>query len=127
YYDANYGLLMHGLYNGFGAQMHVDELKRWQNPGDVTDVPKMDPSNNDHAQLSTRFLYSGDYVRLRNLTIGYSFNPDKSGRILKSARFYIQADNIATWDKLRNGSDPESSIDGNAGYNAVPFKTISAG
>lgn len=127
YYDENYAALMHSLYSGYGAQMHADQWKRWQKVGDMSDVPMMDPSNNDASQLSTRFLFSGDYVRLRNLTIGYTFNPDRSRKILKGARFYLQADNIATWDRLKDGSDPESSIDGYSGANAVPLQTISAG
>ncbi len=127
YYDNNYAGLMNGLYNGYGAQLSVDELGRWQKPGDNTDVPKLNPSNNDEEQLSTRFLYSGDYVRLRNVTLGYTFNPDKSQKIFKSIRFYVEGDNLLTWDKLKKGSDPESALNGYAGSNAVVFKTISAG
>jgi TonB-linked SusC/RagA family outer membrane protein len=127
YYDNNYSYLMHGLYSGFGAQMSVDELRRWQKPGDITDVPRLNPSSNDEEQLSTRFLYNGDYVRLRNVTLGYTFNPDKSQKIFKNIRVYIQGDNLLTWDKLKKGSDPESAINGYAGSNAVVFKIISAG
>ncbi len=127
YYDDNYAGLMNGLYSGFGAQLNVDELQRWQKPGDITNVPRLKPNNNDEEQLSTRFLVSGDYLRLRNVTIGYTFNPDRSQKIIKSVRFYIQADNILTWDKLKKGSDPESDISGFAQGNALVFKTFSAG
>jgi hypothetical protein len=127
YYDLNYSQLMHGLYYGFGSQMSIDELRRWQKPGDITDVPKLDPNNNDAIELSTRFLYSGDYVRLRNITVGYTFNPEKIQKVFKGIRIYLMADNIATWDRLPNGSDPESSLDGFAKGNAFPFKTLSGG
>jgi len=127
YYDNNYAGLMHGTYNGFGAQMSTDELKRWQKAGDVTDVPKLNYGNNDEEQLSTRFLYSGNYLRLRNVTLGYTVHTDKWQKAVKSARIYVQADNILTFDKLKQGSDPESSINGYAGGNAFPFKTYSAG
>ncbi len=127
YFDNNYANLVHGLFYGFGAQMVTDELKRWQKPGDITDVPRLDPNNSDIPEPSTRYLFSGDYVRLRNITLGYTFNPDKLQKVFKGIRVYLMADNIATWDKLKRGSDPESSIDGYANGNAFPFKTYSAG
>jgi TonB-linked SusC/RagA family outer membrane protein len=127
YYDNNYAGLMGGTYNGLGAQMSTDELRSWQKVGDITDVPKMNSGANDEEQLSTRFLYSGNYLRLRNVTLGYTIRTDKWQKVIKAARIYVQADNILTFDKLKRGSDPESSINGFAGGNAFPFKTYSAG
>jgi len=127
YYDGNYAGLMEGFYSGFGAQLNTDELKRWQKPGDITSVPRLNPNKNDEEQLSTRFLFSGNYIRLRDITLGYSIRPDKAQKVVKSVRVYVQADNIYTWDKLKKGSDPESSLNGFAGGNAFPFKTFSGG
>ena len=48
-------------------------MERWQKPGDVTDVPKMRWSSSSTltgSATSTRFLYDGDYVRLRDLVVG---------------------------------------------------------
>jgi TonB-linked SusC/RagA family outer membrane protein len=127
YYDNNYASLMHGTFAGFGAQMSIDETKAWQKAGDITDVPKMNASANDEEQLSTRFLYNGDYLRLRNVTLGYTIRMDKWQKVVKDARIYVQADNILTFDGLKQGSDPESSLNGFASGNAFPFKTLSAG
>jgi len=127
YYDNNYSDLMNGIYNGFGSQLNVDELRRWNTPGQITDVPKLNPNNNDEEQRSTRFIYSGDYVRLRNITLGYTLSPEITKKVVKSVRVYVQADNLLTWDKLKKGSDPESALNGNANGNAFPFKTLSAG
>ena len=118
---------MNGTYNGFGSQLSTDELRRWSKAGDITDVPKLNSNKNDEEQRSTRFLYSGDYVRLRNITLGYTFNPEITKKVVKSVRLYVQADNLLTWDKLKKGSDPESALNGNANGNAFPFKTLSAG
>ena len=127
YFDGNYANLMSGFYNGFGAQMDIDQLKRWSKPGDITNVPALDPSNPDYIQPSTRFVFSGDYVRLRNVTLGYTFNTQNIRNVFKGIRVYVQADNILTWDKLKQGSDPESEISGDANGNAFPFKTFSGG
>jgi TonB-linked SusC/RagA family outer membrane protein len=127
YYDGNYAGLMSGLYNGYGSQMDVDQLKRWRKAGDITDVPALDPNNPDYVQNSTRFLFSGDYVRLRNITLGYTINPGNVQKVFKSIRVYLLADNLFTWDKLKKGSDPESALNGDANGNAFPFKTFSGG
>lgn len=126
-YDGEYGSLMHGFTASFGDQLHTDMLNRWQKAGDITDVPRLDLNNSDITQRSTRFLYDGDYVRLRNITLGFTFNPDKNGKIIKNARFYVQADNIGTWSKLKRGADPETDVDGTARPQSSVFKIISAG
>ena len=126
YYDNNYSGLMHGLYAGYGSQMHTDMLGRWQKPGDVTDVPKLNPDNSDAVTPSNRFLFDGDYIRLRNITLGYSV-PVPNQNVIKSIRFFVQGDNLFTWDKLKSGSDPEAEITGITNGNSNVYKTISAG
>jgi TonB-linked SusC/RagA family outer membrane protein len=126
YYDDNYANLMHGEFFGYGSQMTTDILKRWQKPGDITDVPILSHDNNDALTPSTRFLFSGDYLRLRNVTLGYTI-PFKNQVVVKSMRVFAQADNMLTWDKLKAGSDPESGIDGTANGNSSVYKTISFG
>ena len=83
YYDANYAGLMNGVYSGYGAQLDVDELKRWQTAGNITNVPKLNPNNDDEEQLSTRFLFSGNYIRLRDITLGYTLSPVMAKKVLK--------------------------------------------
>ncbi len=126
-YDAEYGNLMHGFTASFGDQLHADILNRWQKDGDVTDVPRLNVNNTDINQRSTRYLYDGDYVRLRNITLGFTFNPDKNRKIIKNARFYVQADNIGTWSRLKKGADPETDVDGTSRPQSSVFKIISAG
>ncbi|MEO8413739.1 MAG: TonB-dependent receptor [Ginsengibacter sp.] len=126
FYDANYANLVHGEFFGYGSQMTADMLNRWQKPGDVTDVPVLTNDNNDALTPSTRFLFSGDYLRLRNITLGYTV-PFQNQKVIKSMRIFLQGDNLLTWDKLKHGSDPESDITGTANGNANVYKTISAG
>ncbi len=50
----------------------VDWNRRWRSPGDITDVPKPTPSNLDNATVSSRFVEDGSFLRLRNITLGYT-------------------------------------------------------
>lgn len=121
-----------GLMNGFstpGYQLHTDILNRWQKAGDITDVPRLKFGQNDYGNPSTRHLFSGDYIRLRNLTVGYTLPTSVVNRqnVLKSFRFYIQADNYFTWSKAKQGLDPEQNITGTSGQRSSAYKTISVG
>jgi len=66
------------------------------------------------AKLSTaqtqgfisEFLERGDYMKLDNLTIGYTFNTSKVKNYIKSARIYVSGDNLAVLTGY-SGLDPE--------------------
>ncbi|MFB9054029.1 TonB-dependent receptor [Formosa undariae] len=92
---------------------------RWQEPGDITDVPKVVWGNTQSGlsnQHSTRFLYDGTYVRLRDITLAYQF-PSELVKKLKvsNVRFYVKGTNTLTWVKDKGLEiDPEVGIDGTA-------------
>ena len=126
--DADYISLMHG-FTSMGNQLHTDILNRWQKPGDVTDVPRLKIGNSEYGNPSTRHLFSGDYIRLRNVTLGYTLPAQTAEAIgfIKSLRVYVQADNFFTWTKAKEGLDPEVSIGGVTSQSSSSFKTLSAG
>ena len=110
-YDSSYAALMNSGKNA-GYQWSTDIANRWQNPGDVTDTPKLLATNNDYNSQSTRFLFKNDYLRLKALNIGYNFstrNLDQMG--LKGLRIYFQGDNLLTFQSHK-GLDPEQSLAG---------------
>ena len=127
YYDGNYAGLVGGISSGAGDQLHADILNRWQGAGDVTDIPRLDINNTDYVQTSTRFLFSGDYARLRNVTLGYTLHPRIGGKAVQSIRVFAQADNMFTWSNLKRGADPETNVDGNARQTSSVFKIVSGG
>ncbi|GAC1369779.1 MAG: TonB-dependent receptor [Hymenobacter sp.] len=92
-----------------------DQLKRWRNPGDITDVPKADYLSGNGSDNSSRFVRDGSYGRLRTLTLGYNLPAAfvKKG-YLQSARVYVQALNLVTITKYK-GWDPEVNTDYLAG------------
>src|SRR5690606_7045891 len=53
-----------------------DILNAWQNPGDITDMPRVGSAIDvfSHINGSDRFLEDASFLRLRNVTLGYTFN-----------------------------------------------------
>jgi TonB-linked SusC/RagA family outer membrane protein len=90
-----------------------DILKAWSKAGDNTDVPRLYYGDNQWSQTSTRWLEKGDFVRIRNVQIGYSLPKSVTGKIKFSrVRFYIQANNLYTFTGY-TGIDPEANSTGN--------------
>ena len=84
-------------------------LARWKKPGDITNIPGVSPSNWDNSAVSTRYIESGSYMRLKALTIGYNM-PQSVLSKFKMSRFllYVTAENLLTFTNY-SGFDPEVS------------------
>lgn len=124
--NTDYSGMMH---NGDrpGTNWHTDILNRWQNPGDVTDVPRLGTGQLNANNTSSRFLVDASYLRLRNVTFGYTLPQSLQERVgLKGARIFVQGDNLLTWFGTK-GLDPEQSIDGITNNRFPAMKTYSAG
>ncbi len=89
-----------------------DQLARWQNPGDITDVPQARFGlQNGQQSRSSRYLSDGDYLRLKTVTFGYSLPTQVLERAgVRSARFYVTGQNLLTFTDYI-GWDPEVSTD----------------
>lgn len=90
---------------------------RWQQPGDVTNVPKVVYGNKQSglsSQHSTRFLYDGTYLRLRDVSLGYSLSDAITKKMaVNEFKIYLKASNLLTWVKDKNIEvDPEVGIGG---------------
>lgn len=96
----------------FEDNQTADQMRRWRNPGDQTDVPQARLYRNNGAQSrSSRFLYDGDYLRLKTVTLGYTIPSHiLSKASLRSARVYLAAQNLLTFTGY-NGWDPEVNTD----------------
>ncbi|QDH79912.1 TonB-dependent receptor [Echinicola soli] len=91
--------------------------RRWQEPGDMTDVPKVvwgNTQSGSSSQHSTRFLYDGTYLRLRDVTLSYNLPNSLLSKLkISNARIYLRGNNVWTWVKDKNlESDPEVGIAG---------------
>ncbi|MDP4263916.1 MAG: TonB-dependent receptor [Bacteroidota bacterium] len=105
-------------------------LQRWQKPGDVTNVPKLVyGSSNFSSSASTRFLYKGDFIRLRNVSIGYTAPTRLVEKLhLSSFNFYIRGTNL--WTKVYDKNipfDPEQNINSQSNLNVFYNKSVTVG
>jgi TonB-dependent starch-binding outer membrane protein SusC len=105
-------------------------LQRWQKPGDVTDVPKYEfGSTNNSNAFSTRFLYKGDFIKLRNLTVGYNLNNKLTSKLgIAGLRLYVRGTNIWTKTYDKNLTiDPEQGVNSFSNLNVFYTKSLTAG
>lgn len=111
-----------------GYQASVDALKRWQKPGDVTNVPYLAGSSLQYSSSSTLWLVKGDYLRVRSITLGYDLANIKSIKNLGlgSAKIYVSADNPFTLFGSE-GLDPEQGLAGLTSNTSSSLKVFSFG
>ncbi len=102
------------------------QLRRWQKAGDITDIPKYVYGNASTSNtVSTRYLYKGDYIRLRTIVLSYDVPRTVTSRIkVNGIRFYVKGTNLFTRafdeDLL---IDPELSVTG-LSNNMVPTQRV---
>lgn len=106
--------------------------RRWQNPGDVTDVPAFIFGNTQtgaSSQRSSRFMYDGSYVRLREAEIAYTFPLKHIEKLnLSRLKVYIKGNNLWTFikdDRLER--DPEAGLTGRLDQEIPITKTVFLG
>jgi TonB-linked SusC/RagA family outer membrane protein len=124
------------LLNQSFANNGVEILNRWQKAGDVATVPRLywgqGNNMNQVGVAISRFVESGDYLRLQNLTLAYSFNSQMLNSIgrgaIQSARIFIQGQNLGLWTKY-TGADPDNITTAGLDNPALPpqLRTITFG
>lgn len=125
-YNTDYASLMKA--RNLGEQLSSSVLNAWQQPGDITDVPKLTTDNDDFGSRSTRWLQKGDYLRLRNISLGYNLDQEMLDKLnIGKLRIYLSADNYWTWTREDNLDDPEQAFNGITDNRSTVLKTISLG
>ncbi|RYY61270.1 MAG: TonB-dependent receptor [Chitinophagaceae bacterium] len=126
FYDGNYAGIMHS--GSYGIAWSQDILNRWQKPGDLTNVPRLqNTSISTQDGLSTRFLMDASYVNLKNITLSYAFAKSITNRLgISGAQFFGNVDNAYIFT-AKKGMDPQRSFDGSSDATYPPFRTITFG
>ena len=128
-----------GIYQSSNADFYDnqtrDQLDRWQNPGDITNVPQARLYGANGTASSTRYLQKADFIRLRHIMLSYDLPKSLTQKLnLGSARIYVAGVNLLTFTDY-TGYDPEARADfGGYGfdhgwnfYSAPQSKTTSIG
>ena len=138
-FDYNYGnYIIDNFFNYLNSDGYATgsynqlttQLKAWTKPGDKTDVPQVvygDPSNS--SSPSTRWLYKGNYIRLRNVQLSYNLPQQVLKKMhVDKLSIYIRGTNLATFGVDKNlPYDPEAGIDSQANLEELIPKTIAGG
>jgi TonB-linked SusC/RagA family outer membrane protein len=87
-------------------------LRRWRNPGDVTDIPRALFGTGYNWLGSSRYVEDASFLRFRALTLRYQFSTTDLARLkLKNLSAYLTAENLITWTRY-TGQDPEVALPG---------------
>ena len=125
------GKIFDSLYSGGMNVLYIsqtwnrNELRRWQKPGDITDVPRVELGV--AGAQTDRYLIDASYFAIKNITFGYTFPTSwirKAG--LTGLRLYTSMDNLALFTHL-DGMNPQNNFRGSTDYNYTPNKTLSVG
>jgi len=110
-YKLNYDLIngssmsTSSMYN-YNNQSTV-VLRRWRNPGDVTDVPRALLGKGYNWLGSDRYVEDASHLKLRSLTVRYTMPKRNANKLkLNTASIYVTAENLYTWTNYK-GQDPD--------------------
>jgi len=123
-YDSSYASSMDLWY--VSSTWNRAALRRWQKPGDITDVPRMAIA--DGSALATdRYLIDASYFAIKNITLSYTLPQLWVNKIgLGAVRVFTSMDNVALFTHL-DGMDPQYNFGGGTDYDYVPNKTVTVG
>lgn len=125
-YDGVYASLMSTA--TAGGTYHKDIMKRWQKPGDVTNVPRLDNTRSSQfGAASTRWLTSATFLSINNISLAYNLPKDVVSKIGSAgARVFISAENVHFFTK-RKGMNVNGSFAGTTGDSYDAARVINAG
>lgn len=105
---------------------HTNYLRRWQKPGDVTDIPRVGIASY-YASYMDRNLIDASYFAIKNITLGYNLPRNIVGKAgLQNVRVFTSVDNLGLFTHL-DGMDPQYNFSGGTDYDYVPNKTWTIG
>jgi len=104
-----------GAYYTFNKYQY-EYWNRWTTPGQITDVPKYiagGGTQSNSNSFSSRFIYDGSFIKLKNLTLGYDLLKISilKKKLLSFSKLYIYGRGTNLWTKTfdsRLPFDPES-------------------
>lgn len=106
-YDNLHSWVMNPDYAASNINVSADLLNAWTPDNTGSNIPSLFASNAGTDGSSDRFLYKTDFIRLKNISLGYSFTREQLGKLpVKGIKVFVQAENLYTWTSWK-GFDPE--------------------
>jgi hypothetical protein len=126
-FDYNYENLMTSGAT-YGSALSADIENRWQKPGDITDVPRLDVSKaTDFNAQSDRWLIDASYLALRSATVTYTLPKKYANSIYtQNARVYLSGENLFL-NAARKGLNPTQSFTGVTSNGYIPARILTVG
>lgn len=108
---VNNGVKRYSDFIGFFSGHNYGDrtLEAWTPQHSSSTIPALSLNDlNNEQRFSSYFVENASYLKLANLEIGYTLSRSTEAKLLKNARFYFIAQNIATMkSKNFTGVDPE--------------------
>jgi TonB-linked SusC/RagA family outer membrane protein len=110
-YNNNAYFLEGGGTRDANRAIDTRQLTRWQNPGDITDMPRLTALGTNYTLSPTsRNIENGSFLRLSNVNLGYTIPKSVIEKIkLSSVRVYVSGSNLWLITKYK-GPDPEANV-----------------
>ena len=124
-YDGNFQGIMHpGTY---GTAWASEILNRWQKPGDITNVPRLQNGITGEDGTTSRWLFDASYINIKNITLSYRIPAAAIRKVgINNISVFGSVDNAKLFTKHK-GMDPQRSFDGTTDASYTPFRTVSMG
>ncbi len=128
------GLTYDGLYQslmsvgGYGGAWHKDITGRWQNEGDISNIPRLDAGRStDFNATSSRWLVDASYLNIRSVTASYNLPRSLMSKLkIVNAQVFAGAENVAFFSK-RVGMNNQQNFSGVTSNAYPPARVISGG
>ncbi len=125
-YDSNYASLMSSGAS-YGSTLHADIVNRWQKPGDITNVPRLDVNQSSAFNASSdRWLVKSDYIALRQMSFGYNFKELADAIGLTRARLYVNGENLFQVNAIK-GLETGENFNGTNSNRFTPSRVVTLG
>lgn len=126
-YDSDYSQMM-GFRTGFN--FHEDVLDGWTPENNTSTTTRFSQGfSSSLSSYSSKYIFNNSFVRLRNITLGYTLPDNLLNRAnISSLRLFVKGDNLLTWGSAKDrGTDPEQSLSGTTNNRFPIVKTVSFG
>lgn len=106
-YDNLYSWVLDPSYAAANINVSRDLLNAWTPTNTGATLPSLTAQNAGTEGSSDRYLFKTDFLKLKNVSLGYEFSKAQLGNLpIKGMKIFVQAENLYTWTDWK-GFDPE--------------------